>query len=143
MIILDTNIIAEFIQSEPAAAVVDWMNAIPLAAFHTTAINVGEQVFGLENLRGVNESRRAVLQRDFELFLHSFVPGRVLDFDALAAREWGKVLAENRRGAHERRVADTQIAAIARAHVYKLATRYRRDFEGLGVDLINPFEHRG
>lgn len=143
MIILDTNIITEFMRTEPDAAVVNWMNTIPVAALYTTAINVGEQIFGLENLRGVDEPRRAVLQRDFELFLHTFVTGRILDFDTLAAREWGKVLTETRRGALERTVADMQIAAIARAHGYKLATRNRRDFEGLGVDLINPFEHRG
>lgn len=143
MIILDTNIITEFMRSEPDSAVVDWMNTILVAAFYTTAINVGEQIFGLENLRGVDEPRRAVLQRDFELFLHTFVPGRILDFDTLAAREWGKVLTETRRSALERTVADMQIAAIARAHGYKLATRNQRDFEGLGVELINPFEHRG
>ncbi len=142
MIILDTNIITEFMRPEPDPAVVAWLNTAAQTSFFTTTINVGEQMFGIENLRGVNEARCTVIQRDFELFLHTFVPGRVLDFDVLAAREWGKVLTENRRGHHERTVADMQIAAIARAHGFAIATRNLRDFEGLGVQRVNPFEHR-
>jgi hypothetical protein len=36
-------------------------------------------------------------------------------------------------------VMDAMIAAIALAHAMTLATRNVRDFEGLGVPLVDPF----
>lgn len=35
------------------------------------------------------------------------------------------------------------IAAIALTHNAKLATRNTRDFEGCGVELINPWQETG
>lgn len=35
---------------------------------------------------------------------------------------------------------DGQIAGIAHAHGFAVATRNIRDFEGCGIELINPFE---
>jgi predicted nucleic acid-binding protein len=36
-------------------------------------------------------------------------------------------------------VMDAMIASIAAAHAMTLATRNIRDFEGLGVPLVDPF----
>lgn len=46
------------------------------------------------------------------------------------------VLPEGKR----RRILDGQIAPIARASGFALATRNVRDFEDCGCDVINPFE---
>lgn len=35
---------------------------------------------------------------------------------------------------------DGQIAGIAHAHGFAVATRNSKDFEGCGIELINPFE---
>ncbi|WP_185983697.1 hypothetical protein [Aureimonas mangrovi] len=35
--------------------------------------------------------------------------------------------------------ADTQIAAIARAHDLKLLTRNAKNFQAMGVDVLDPF----
>jgi hypothetical protein len=35
---------------------------------------------------------------------------------------------------------DGQIAGIAHAHGFAVATRNIKDFEGCGIELINPFE---
>jgi hypothetical protein len=37
-------------------------------------------------------------------------------------------------------ILDGQIAAIARAHRFALATRNVRDFEATGLEVVDPFE---
>ena len=36
---------------------------------------------------------------------------------------------------------DGQIAAIARAQGFSLATRNEKDFDGCGIEVVNPFTY--
>ena len=62
--------------------------------------------------------------------------GRILPFDKDAARMWGLLLAAGRTLPLE----DAQIAATALCWDMRLATRNVRDFEGTGVELVDPWE---
>jgi hypothetical protein len=44
---------------------------------------------------------------------------------------------------HPENAIDKQIAATALIYDFKLVTGNVRHFEGLGVDLLNPFTDRG
>jgi predicted nucleic acid-binding protein len=74
-------------------------------------------------------------------WLDAFVDARpiVLDVTAAIARASGDLRAA--REARGRRVAqaDMLIAATAPAHGLTLVTRNRRDFEGCGVAVVDPF----
>jgi predicted nucleic acid-binding protein len=65
---------------------------------------------------------------------------RLLSFDERASRWFGTVLAEARASGKPIATADAMIAATARAHGMRVATRDRNDFAGAGVDLIDPWQ---
>ncbi len=52
------------------------------------------------------------------------------------------ILDEHLAAGHFLSVEDGMIAAICQARGAQLATRNIRDFRGLGVELINPWEHQ-
>lgn len=68
------------------------------------------------------------------------VADRMLPFDESAADAFGEVAAERRRIGRPISTADAQIAAIALVRGAMVATRNVRDFEGVGLTLINPWE---
>jgi toxin FitB len=68
---------------------------------------------------------------------------RIYSFDTAAAEGVARRLRVARTeglGIHQipRKMADLQTAGIAVAHKLQLATRNIADFEGLGLDLIDP-----
>ena len=66
--------------------------------------------------------------------------GRILPNDVASALKYGEIFA--RREAVGRPIGpmDAMIAAICLVHGATLATRNTRDFEGLDLKLVNPFE---
>ena len=66
--------------------------------------------------------------------------GRTLPFDSEAARLYAKIASARRTNGKPISVPDAQIAAIVLAHQAVLATRNIMDFEGCGIQLVNPWE---
>jgi len=58
--------------------------------------------------------------------------------DAACFREWARLRA---RGSEHLLEGNAMIAATARVHRLKVATRNPSDFALLGVDLCNPFKN--
>ena len=72
-----------------------------------------------------------MLREDFE--------GRILPFDSAAARAYAEIAATRRAAARPINHADCQIAAIALSREASVATRDVDDFEGTGIEVINPW----
>lgn len=68
--------------------------------------------------------------------------GRFLPFDNDAARFYAKIAAGRRAIGKPISVPDAQIAAIVLAHRAVLASRNVLDFEGCGIQVVNPWEER-
>ena len=66
--------------------------------------------------------------------------GRILDFGQGAAEAYGRIAASARRRGRPIETKDAMIAAICLVHDATLATRNVRDFDGLALALVNPFE---
>ncbi len=64
---------------------------------------------------------------------------RVLPFDSAAAQEFAAIFADRRTAGRAISFPDCQIAAIARSNGAAIATRNVRDFEGCGIDIIDPW----
>ena len=58
-----------------------------------------------------------------------------LEVDLRTARIWGEFMSDRSRDA-----TDTLLAATAVRHELTLLTRNTRDFQGLPVNLLNPWE---
>jgi toxin FitB len=137
MIILDTNVISELMRTTPATAVVHWANGRPATSLYLTSITQAEILHGIQLLpRG--KRRDTLATAAAAVFEHNFA-GRVLPFGSDAAIAYAGIAAARRRAGRPISVFDAQIAAIARAHDADLATRNVDDFEGCGVDVIDPW----
>lgn len=83
--------------------------------------------------------RRTALEAVMTRWLEVGFRGRVLPFDSAAARPYAEIAAERRRLGRPIGEADCQIAAICRSRGAALVTRNVRDFEGTGLNVIDPW----
>ncbi len=137
MIILDTNVVSEFMTSPPESSVLSWLNAQNTASLYLTTITIAEIGFGLRTMP--QGKRRDMLTERFEQFVKTAFEHRILPFDEDAARVYGEVLGYRREIGRPISSLDGQIAAIARSRGFSVATRNIKDFEECQIDLINPF----
>jgi predicted nucleic acid-binding protein len=138
MIILDTNVVSEFVRPVPHPEVVRWLDRHLLVDVWTTAITAGELAAGIAELPvGRRRSKlRDVVQRQLTIALE----GMILPFDLGSADHYAGVLDRRRRAGRPIDRLDAQIAAICLQHDAVLATRNVKDFVGTGVELINPWD---
>ena len=138
MIILDTNVVSELMEVEPAAEVEVWLDRTDESALWLTTILVFEIKGGLDRMDDGRRKRRllaaldALLQIDFR--------ERVLPFDLDAAMEAARLDAERERRGRPIDVRDTLIAGIAISRGAAIATRNVRHFADLPIDVINPWD---
>lgn len=138
MIILDTNVVSELMRARPEPSVAAWVESVHRPA--TTAICVQELWLGIELLGG--SSRALELQRRFELILERALSATVLPLTGISARHAAMLVAHRRRLGAPIGISDAQIAGIALEHGATLATRNTRDFVGMRLSLVNPWEPR-
>lgn len=83
--------------------------------------------------------RRARLQNWIEDDLTERFRGRVLQIDLAVAEAWGRLTARASRFGRSLSVMDAFFAATAATNELVLATRDVHAFDGLGIDLVNPW----
>lgn len=137
MIVLDTNVISEPMRSHPAAGVVAWLNEQADTALFTTSVCVMELHFGLERLP--DGKRKAVLREVLDFTLSRLFGPRILSLDVSAATHAARIAAAAERAGTPIGQADAQIAGIARAHGFVIATRDAAPFHRAGLTVINPW----
>lgn len=140
MLVLDTNVISDLLRERPHPSVSAWFATQIPDSLHTTAISLAEMLFGLE-LMAAGVRRDGLTIGTGEIFGKLF-GGRVLPFDQMAAAEYAVIRAERQRAGRPMSQFDSQIAAIARAHGARLATRNTRDFVDCGIELVDPWHYR-
>ena len=137
-VLLDTNVISETVKKQPAPAVLTWFEGQSPADLYLSAMTLGELIRGARRLRDSARRERLETWINIEL-IHQF-DGRILPFDRMAAVIWGEIMGDGDRSGQTRPAADAQIAAIARRYDLPLATRNGKDFAGMGVALVDPWE---
>lgn len=137
MIVLDTNVVSETMRQQPEAAVFGWLNAQARNDLWLTSIVVAELMAGVARLQ--SGARKQQLAQTIAVLLEQDFANRVLVFDVAAAAIYAELVAQRERAGRPIATADAQIAAVCLAHDAKLATRNVKDFEGLGLVLINPW----
>jgi len=123
--------------SPPANPVLEWLNAQDAMTLYLTAISIAEISFGLRVMPKGN--RRQLLENRFEQFVTTAFESRILNFNESAARIYGEVKGYRKEIGRPLSDLDGQIAAIARAKGFVVATRNIKDFQECGIDLVNPF----
>lgn len=137
MFVLDTNVVSELMRPAPEPAVASWVAGLATATLFLTAITEAELRFGLAVMPPGR--RRDGLAAGLERMLRPGFANRILPFDSTAARAYAEIAAARRAAGRPVSYPDTQIAAIAHSRGMAVATRNIRDFEGMGMALINPW----
>jgi predicted nucleic acid-binding protein len=128
-VLVDTNVFCELARPAPSPGVQSWAEGFE--SFAISVITIDEVSFGL------TFKPNARIQRWFESFVETYC--RILEITAPIARHAGILRGQLARRGRPRTQADMLIAATATQHGLTLATRNRKDFEGCGIAVINPF----
>jgi predicted nucleic acid-binding protein len=139
MIILDTNVLSELLRPEPARQVERWLSAQDGTKVYFTTVGEAELRHGVALLPA--GKRRNALTTAIEGLLDQDFRDRILPFDRAAARAYANIAAVRRAAGCPIRQFDCQIAAIARVHEATVATRNTSDYEGCGIELIDPWTY--
>lgn len=137
MIVLDTNVLSELMRPGPSPRVLDWLRARPAGALHTTAITQAEILYGLRLLP--KGRRRVVLERAAEAMFARGFGERILAFGPEAGPAYAEIATDRRRSGRPIAQADALIAAIVRSRRAALATRNGTDFDGCGIEVLDPW----
>lgn len=135
MILVDTNVWSEQTRLQGEPSVLAWLEANDAELALSTLV-MAEIQFGIQLLQ--SEPKRLALERWLD-GLESRYWSRTLDFDKDCARHYGRIAAHPEAKAREPQVIDMQIAAQAQAYGASIATRNLKDFEWIGVTLIDPW----
>jgi len=131
---LDTNVLSELMQPEPAASLVHFVADLdnPLvsaAVFHELAYGVARLPDGQRKVRMIAEIDE----------FHRRYRRRIIVVGCEVARISGKLRADAQSMGRDLKPMDALIAASAVFAGAKLATRNVKDFQPLGIDLVNPW----
>ena len=138
MIVLDTNVLSEFMKARPAAKVVEWLAAQLVSSVYTTSITQAEILHGLL-LRPAGRKRNNLAAAAPAMFEKDF-RGRILPFGSDTAPLYARIAADRRKTGRPISQFDAQIAAIVRLSGAALASRNITDFQECGVTVINPWD---
>lgn len=138
MIVLDTNVVSELMRPTPDPDVVAWVDNWPTMELAVTSVTVAEVLYGIGRLD--DGQRKATLQALAHAMFEEDFHGRVLPFGFEEAEIYAGLVVQRERDGLPISMADAQIAAVTARHRARLATRNTRDFAGLPVDVVNPWE---
>ena len=136
-VLLDTNVVSELMRKAPDPVVAVWAAGHRLEDLFFSAVGEAELRYGAAILP--TGQRRDTLISDIERMLGEAFDSRVLPFDSGAARAYADIAAMRRSAGRPVGAADCQIAAIARSSRMALATRNVRDFDDVGIEVVDPW----
>jgi predicted nucleic acid-binding protein len=139
MILIDTNVFSEVTKPRPDDRVVEWLFERRNDTLLSTIV-VAELTVGIRTTR--RRTHRTMLLGWLRRLIDRHA-GRVVDFGLGAAAKWGEfgsavLIREESVGSRQ---FDSLIAAQALDHGVPLATRNWRHFDGIGLEVINPWQH--
>ncbi|MCB1588154.1 MAG: type II toxin-antitoxin system VapC family toxin [Xanthomonadales bacterium] len=136
MYLLDTNVVSELRRRKPHGAVLAWLQAVDDACLFLSAVTLGEIQAGIELTRDQDPAKAG----DIEVWLEQVAASHnIIPMDGRIFRRWARLMHRQSNTLNE----DAMIAATALVHGLTVVTRNTRDFEVLGVDVLNPFEDEG
>lgn len=135
MIALDTNVVSEALLGPKAdPKVISWLRRLPERPV-TTVVTRAELLAGVAVLP--DGARRAGLEERMTQILSRL--GACLPMTDDAAGHYADIIATRRASGRPAAGFDVLIASICRSSGAILATRNTRDFEGMGIGLVDPW----
>ena len=136
-LLLDTNVVSELLRPSPNPAVESWIAARLASELYFSAVGEAELRYGVAMLP--EGQRKSALATAIEGIMREDFEDRILPFDSNAARAYANIVAAHRAAGRTVTTADCQIAAIAHSRAMTVATRNVRDFEDIGIEVVDPW----
>lgn len=135
-ILLDTCALSELRKPEPSPSFLEWFNDCDERLLYLSSITFGEIRFGIDLLK--NGKRKNDLLTWYALLGLNY-RGHILSPSLEICEGRGTLRAERKRIGCPLSMADGLIAATALHESMALVTRNTKDFQNLGLELINPW----
>ena len=136
--LLDTNVVSELTRDEPNPKVSDFISKqqeLWLASLVVYELEFGLQLLPPGRRRDQVSLANARVMAAFR--------DRILPLNRVGAEWAARFRVKARQQGRAIRLADALIAGTAMANDLTLVTRNVRDFEGLDIDIVNPWEPTG
>ncbi|AUW45521.1 type II toxin-antitoxin system VapC family toxin [Rhizobium leguminosarum] len=139
-LLLDTNVLSEVTRPRPDARVLEWLDGLDEDRSFISVVSIAEIRRGVALME--SGRKRDALAEWLAQDLPQRFEQRVIPVDQPVAIAWGDLMGLAKRSGHGLSSMDSLIAATAIAHDLTLATRNIKDFEGLGIELVDPWAER-
>jgi len=136
VIILDRNVVSELLRPDPAPGVASWVRDRDRRELRTTAITLAEINYGIARLPD-GRRKQVLLAAADEIF--AAFSDQVLPVDTAAAEHYAVIASRRERAGKPIAGFDALIAAVCRSQRAALATRNVSDFDGAGIEVIDPW----
>ena len=138
MILLDTNVLSEAMKPEPNRQVIVWLDAQAADTLFISSVTIAELKLGIGVMP--EGKRKDKLKIALKEILDLFEP-RILPFDTRAAKLYAELAVKAREAGKCFSTPDGNIASIAAAHKFSVATRDTSAFKAADLNAINPWSH--
>lgn len=137
MFLLDTNVVSELRRAAVGGAdvhLVAWASGVEAGSLYLSSISILELEIGVQRLERRDKRQGKVLRSWLSDKVMRAFRDRILPFDQASAVICARYHVPNRRPDR-----DSLIAAIAENNKMTVVTRNTKDFEPLGVPVLNPW----
>jgi predicted nucleic acid-binding protein len=135
--LLDTNVISEVRRPKPDQRVVSFISFRPFDQLYVSTVTLAEIRFGIELLQ--DPSHRSLLNAWVTNTVRPMFYDRILPITEDVVLRWRLLVESGRKIGRTFSQPDLFIAATALEYGLILATRNTKDFEDLGLNMINPW----
>jgi predicted nucleic acid-binding protein len=136
--LLDTNIPSESMRPRPEPKVREWIAAQDIGTLFLSVVSLGELETGFTTMQ--DTERRMRLEASLARYLSLLLPASILPVTRSIATRWGKFDGIRQLAGRPLGAPDGLIAATAFEHDLTLVTRNVKDFDMLGLTILNPWE---
>ena len=131
--LLDTNIISEVRKPRPHGGVLAWIEGLREDQLYISAVTIGELQRGVERARSKDKAKALAIESWLDQLENT---SKVIPMNGTCFREWARLM----EGKSDHLLEDAMIAATARVHALKVATRNEGDFDLFQINVVNPFK---
>ncbi len=136
-LLLDTNVLSEVTRPQPEIRVLNWLDRLDEDRAFISVVSIAEIRRGIVQMD--KGRKRDALAEWLATDLQQRFDNRVIPVNGSVALAWGDMMGFAKRNGRNLSSMDGLIAATAMAHDLILATRNIKDFDGLGIDIIDPW----
>lgn len=133
--LVDTNVISEIRKRSADPQVLAWQAKQDIVECWVSVLSFAEILNGTERIRRTDVNFARILDTWYQNILLDLYQGRILPVTLEICHIRAKFTSERTLP-----FADALIAATAKRHGLTLVTRNTKDFQDLGIKLINPWE---